>query len=171
MGTRSVLSRSLLLYSTNTWLAWAIAERYYRGIHWVWCSPFLRPEPGLSAVAMPPTAIPGEIYDSLASHVRTGDRHSPFIQRNKVGILNGAKSKTEAGLITEAQRGEIVAIVEAAEIRDFRPLLYVIPFRAVAKRAKVVPPEERAHPMSIEYRIEVLPRYFCDVIQLESSSV
>jgi hypothetical protein len=171
MGTRSILSRSLLLYSTNTWIAWAIAERYYRGIHWAWCSPFFRPERGLSSVAMPPTAIPGEIYDSLASHVRAGDRHSPYIKGNRVGILNGVEHKAQAGAITDAQRGEITAIVAAAEVADFRPLLYVMPFRTVVGRAVLVPPQERAHPLSIEYRVEALPRHLFDVIDIEGQRV
>jgi len=171
MGTRAVLSRSLLLYSTNTWLAWAIAERYYRGIHWVWCSPFFRPERGLSPVAMPPTAIPGEIYDTLAKHVRAGDRHSPFINGNRVGILNGAKCKAEAGVITEKEHAEIVGAVDHAQIADFRPVLYVMPFRAVSRRVIAVPEAERAHSLSIEYRVEDLPRYLFDVIELGGSGV
>jgi hypothetical protein len=132
----------------------------------VWCSPFFRPERGLSTAAMPPTAIPGEIYVALAKQVKAGDRHSPYVQRNKVGILQGAKSKRTVGVISKKQLGEIAVIVERAEVSDFRPVLYIIPFREVARLAKVVPPAERAHPMSIEYRIEALPKRRFDVIEI-----
>jgi len=147
-------------------LAWAIAERYYDGIHFAWCSPFFRAERGASGVAMPPTAIPGEIYAALAKQVRAGDRHSPYIQRNKVGILQGAKSKRSTGVISRKELAEITVIVEKSETPDFSPRLYVIPFKEVTRLAKIVPPGERAHPMSIEYLIEALPNRSFDVIQL-----
>jgi hypothetical protein len=158
----------LVLYSTNSWLSFAIAERYYRGIHWVWCSPFFRSDRGAAvSAAMPPTAIPGEIYDALVSQIRNGDRHSPFVERNKAGILHGAVCKKNAGVITKRKYAEILACVERAETRDFRPLLYVIPLHSVGRLAKEVPPDERAHPLSVEYRIEALARGCFDVIVTE----
>jgi hypothetical protein len=35
--------KPLVLYSTNTWLAYAISERYYRGLHYAWCYALRRP--------------------------------------------------------------------------------------------------------------------------------
>jgi hypothetical protein len=68
-------------------------------------------------------------------------------------------------VINSRQRKEIYAIVKEAEILNFRPLLYVIPFSPVAKRAISVPIHERAHPFSIEYIIENLSRKSFDVIE------
>lgn len=156
----------LILYSTNTWLAFAIAERYYNHLHYVWCSPFFSPRPDIVSVAMPPTAIPGEIYESLGREVKAGDRHSAWIEKNKVGILRGASAKKLASVISHQQETDIASIVELSQVSDFRPLLYVMPFAQVRHLVREVPPAERAHPLSIEYRIEVLPTHLFDVIQL-----
>ena len=156
----------LILYSTNTWLAFAIAERYYGGIHFAWCSPFFRPDAAVSSAAAPPTAIPGEIYDGFFEHVSRGDQHSPWIARNKIGILNGAVSKYVSEAINKEQLYQIDWITENAPIRDFRPLVFVIPFLGVEHLVEEVPPSERAHPLSVEYRIEALPRDRFDVIEL-----
>src|SRR5262245_16335140 len=32
-----------VLYSTNTWLAFAIAQKYYASRHYVWCTPHFDP--------------------------------------------------------------------------------------------------------------------------------
>jgi hypothetical protein len=166
---RKRTTRPLLLYSTGTWLAYAIAERYYRGMHWIWCSPFFRDDGKFGPTVMPPTAIPGEIHDALYKHVKEGDRHSPFIDKNKIGILNGAKSQKDRSIITARQAVEISAIVKSAQIADFRPVIFIVPFEKVSNLAKVVPPAERAHPLSIEYRIEKLRPGLFDVVELVKS--
>ncbi len=38
------MSAPLILYSTNTWLAYKIAERFYGDMHYVWCAPFFDSE-------------------------------------------------------------------------------------------------------------------------------
>jgi hypothetical protein len=158
----------LILYSTNTWLSYIIAERFYRSEHYVWCTPYFDSKslPILDSTT-PPTSTPCEIYHSLSAEVCAGDRHSAKIKENKVGILKGATFKRKAGVINEQQEKDIAAIVEAAEQRDFKPLLYIIPFRPVAKLVMEVPVSERAHPLSVEYVIERLPRARFDIIELE----
>ena len=93
--------KPLVLYSTNTWLAYAISERFYRGIHYVWCTPHAGPS-------------------SVPSHDAT-DRHSALIQQNRAGILRGAQSRRQQGVIGEPHEGEIRAVVSLAETRDFKP--------------------------------------------------
>lgn len=115
----------------------------------------------------PPTSNPGEIYRNLLAEVLNGDRHSAKIQENKVGILKGATFKKQAGIITEQQEKDIAAIVDIAETRDFRPLLYIIPFYLVKDLIKDIPVSERAHPLSIEYVIEQLPRQYFDIIEFD----
>lgn len=160
------MEKPLLLYSTNTWLAYAIAERFYGGVHWVWCSTFFSQDAGVSSASMPPSAVPGEIYARLFEDVSNGDKHSAWIEKNRVGLIKGASSKKSKGIINGKVEKTIISIVQVAEIRDFRPLLYIIPFTKVARLAKEVPVDQRAHPMSIEYRIESLPRNLFDPIEL-----
>lgn len=155
----------LILYSTNTWLAYVIAERYFRGVHWVWCSPFFRPDP-IYAGQMPPSAIPGEIYDRLWEDVRGGDRHSAWIAKNRMGLIKAAEVKEGERVITAQKKAEILSVVNSAELQEFKPRVYAIPFRAVRARAREVPPNERAHPLSVEYIVEKLPRKSFDVLEL-----
>ena len=69
-------------------------------------------------------------------------------------------------MITNQQEKEIEDIVQAAETRDFEPLMLVVPYTSVETQVIVVPPGERAHPLWIEYRIEALRRESFDVIRL-----
>jgi len=114
---------------------------------------------------MPPTAIPEAIYKTLLREIQNGDRHSSWIRANKVGILRGATRKKAAGVIDEDQEKEIISIVDQAQLADFRPLVFLIPAENVTHRLIKVPPSDRAHPMSIEYRIEDLPRNSFEIIQ------
>ena len=157
----------LLLYSTNTWLAYIIAERFYSGEHYVWCTPYFdsRQKSPL-ATAVPPTSNPAEIYQNLFEEVSRGDRHSSKIKENRIGILRGAKIKKNQGVITDRQAKDIAAALGGAETRDFRSLIYVIPFYAVARARLVeVPVADRAHPLSVEYVIDRLPHKAFDVIE------
>lgn len=114
--------KPLVLYSTNTWLAYAISERFYRGIHYVWCSPHAGPSSVPSHDAtVPPSSSPLEIYRLLSQEVVRGDRHSALIQQNRAGILRGAQSRRQQGVIGEPHEGEIRAVVSLAETRDFKP--------------------------------------------------
>lgn len=157
-----------MLYSTNTWLAFQIAERFYKGRHYVWCSPFFhgQSDKGESGFVAP-TSTPWEIYRSLYKEWKAGDRHSTKIEYNKDGILRGAKFKRTAGAISKDEAQSITSIVEQAEVRDFEPMIYVMPYARVSRLLREVPVKERAHPLSQEYVIESLPRGLFDVIRLE----
>ncbi len=158
--------RPLLLYSTNSWLAYAISERYYAGLHYVWCTPYAGPgSRSRHDTTVPPTSSPLEIYRMLHEEVSRGDRHSAAIEQNCAGILRGARSRRQQGMIDAAQEAEIGAAVRLAETRDFKPLLFVIPFGGIRRRVREVPVEQRAHPLSAEYIIELLPRASFDIIE------
>jgi len=157
----------LLLYSTNTWLAYMIAQTFYRGEHYVWCSPYFN----ALAVApaertIPPSSVPGKLYRQFYDDAFSGERHSDRIRLNRAGLRRGAVFKERAGVITEDQRLEINAIVARAQNIDFRPLVYVIPFAPVRDMITEVPVGERSHPLSRECRIERLPRSHFDIIDL-----
>src|SRR5271168_3001621 len=114
----------IVLYSANSWLSYVIAERYYHGEHYVWCTPAFDARSHFAQEwHVPPTSSPFEIYKSLSEEVRRGDRHSAKIAQNRIGIARGASVRRSAGMITEEQEKEITAIVDAAETGDFRPLI------------------------------------------------
>lgn len=160
------MNKPLILYSANTWLAYMIAQRYYRREHYVWCTPFFDPsKPGDDDSAVPPSSGPLEVYLSLAKDVERGDRHSAKMEENRAGIRRGANAKKKAGVIDQDQEKEIVSIVDLAREKDFRPLMYVIPYAAVADIVREPPPEDKAHPLSAEYIIDRLPRRCFDVIE------
>ena len=117
-------------------------------------------------VTNPPTSTPCEIYHNLEAEVRAGDRHSAKISQNKIGIAKGATVKRSAGQITKEKEQEIMDILGASEIRDFRPLLYIIDYSLALPLLSDVPIKERAHPLSVEYIIESLPRTYFDMIEL-----
>lgn len=75
--------------------------------------------------------------------------------------------KKGAGIIDDVQELEIVDVVNSAETREFRPLPYVIPHDLVAGLLQSVPVANKAHPLSVEYVIERLPRASFDVIDFE----
>jgi hypothetical protein len=160
------MATPIVLYSVNSWLAFSIAERYYSGQHYVWCAPiFDGRSPFTRSWFLPPTSSPAEIYSSLKEEVRRRDRHSAKIAQNRVGIVRGATIKKKAGVINDGQEAQIVSIVDAAELADFRPLVYVIPYHSVAHLAKEVPLVDKAHPLSAEWIIESLHRDLFDVIE------
>lgn len=152
-----------VLYSANTWIAYLISEQFYRQKHYVWCTSYFDPRQNNLDAAVPPTSSPLEIYRDLYEQTSRGDRHSSKVEENRVGILRGANAKYNEGVITSGQKRRIVAIVDVAETRDFRPLLYVIPFQQVVKLMRDPPPEDKAHPLSDEYIIDLLPRKNFDV--------
>jgi hypothetical protein len=156
----------ILLYSTNSWLAYTIAERYYGQLHYVWCSLFRGPG-SVSALdaAVPPSSSPLEIYRALAADVARGDLHSAKIAENRLGLLRGVEAKLAVGVIDAAVASEIKAILASVAARDFRPILYVIPFGLVSAMAGKVPVERRAHPLSEEYIIDALPHGSFDTLE------
>ncbi len=127
----------LVLYSVNTLLAYFINEHYYNHEHFVWCSPFFDAKslPPYSFV-LPPTSSPSEIYRNLHNEVEAGDLHSAKIEKNRIGILAGAAYKKSMGLISDSTERDIGSIVAAAQISDFKPLIYVIPYNSAYELAQ-----------------------------------
>jgi hypothetical protein len=156
----------LLLYSTSTWLAYSVAEQYYGGVHYAWCSPVYDGRLAEAHVNIPPNASPAALYSVMLADTRRGDQHSNAIDQNKKGIYRGAQARRSQGLIGDEQFEEIRSSLERTECRDFRPVLYIIPYEQVRESVVRVPVAERAHPMSVEYLIDSLPRPSFDMIEL-----
>ncbi len=162
----------IVLYSTISWLAYIIGERYYGGIHYVWCTPHFDHSsiPSIN-YTVPPSSSPLEIYLNLAEDVKRGDRHSAKIAANKAGLLRGMILKRSAGDITAEHESEIASIIDTADPMYFRPLIFVIPYHLVNDKLKKVPVSQRAHPLSVEFIIGNLPRDCFDVINFGGKEI
>lgn len=102
----------------------------------------------------------------MLEHVRREDAHSSLILNNRGGMRLGAKAKYKAGVVDAKTRDDILGIVDKAKFGDFRPLLFVIPYKRVSRLITQVPPALRAHPLSEELLLPLLPRKLFDVIEL-----
>lgn len=125
-----------------------------------------RHDGGASHVNIPPTSSPAELYRLLVEEVARGERHSAVMKNNGDGVLRGANARRTEGIISPAEWDEIDRTIQLAHPADFRPVLYVIPFDRVRGTVVEVPVSERAHPFSMEYRVETLPRASFDMLEL-----
>lgn len=84
------------------------------------------------------------------------------------GIISARSCRNgREGDITDEAAKEIVAIVDAADIHDFRPIFSVIPFSLVRDKVEPVPVSQRAHPLSAEFVIRRLPRNSFDALGVD----
>jgi hypothetical protein len=161
------MKEPLLLYSTNTWLAYAIAERYYDGIHFAWCSPVYDGTTADAHVNIPPSSSPADLYRLLRDEVERGEQHSTVFKSKRDGLLRGADARLAEGTIGHAERIAIEQMIDTSPLQAFRPVLYVIPYDRVRGTVVEAPIEERAHPFSIEYKVNPLPRDCFDMLELK----
>jgi hypothetical protein len=82
--------------------------------------------------------------------------------------MGGANATLAAGVIDAAQHAEIKKMIKSASVREFRPVLYIIPYDRVATLVSDVPVRERAHPLSVEFKVTALPRECFDLIEFWS---
>src|SRR5215218_122204 len=85
-SARRWMKPTLLLYSTSTWLAYSVAEQFYGGIHFAWCSPVYDGRSADAHVNIPPSSSPAALYRTMLEDTGRGDRHSESIKRNTAGI-------------------------------------------------------------------------------------
>lgn len=142
--------RNPILYSVGTNLAYKIAARYYKNIHYVWCTT------DFNASKQPPTSNPSKICKRYLEQITTGDRHAREIENNIAGILKGAKTKFDIGIIDKKEYNTIKSAVMTAEYESFFPVLYIIESEKVKNKCIEVPMADKASDHSIEYRVEHL---------------
>jgi len=145
----------LVLWSTNPKIKHYIQQAYFGGTHFVWCSPAFDGQslPRYSiGHSQPPSSDPVSIYRNLHRAVSMGDQLDPKITRMKADMVARAIRQHDEGVITEEMRDEVVAIIESSTLKDWRPLIYVIPFDRVKGRHRLVPRNSRAS-MEPEYQI------------------
>jgi len=161
------MANHLVLYSTNTQLAYAINEIFYKGIHWVCCSPYFSTASVPEFIPKPaPSSCPCHIYQRFMEDIRGADRHSEKIKENKTGLMRGADAKLVEGVIDQAQYKTVSGMVDAATGRAFAPLLYVIPWSTVEKVVRTRATDSWANPSVPEYEITHLRRDCFDVANL-----
>jgi hypothetical protein len=158
------LSTPLVLYSAITRLAYSLAQRHYRAVHYVWCAP--GPELDRFALRNPASSDPLAIYWRLHRDVEDGDEHSAQVNDNRRGLLRGASVKEKQGIIDLPTRQRIEAVVRKAPVKDFSPLLLVIPYASVTGIVKAAGVAITARATSEEYIIDALPRDCFDVLEL-----
>jgi hypothetical protein len=92
------------------------------------------------------------------------DGHDYKINEQK-GLITARAIKWEAdGEITSADKDEIVYAATNSAFKQWRPLIYIIPYARVAKRVESVPRPLRAG-LAAEYRIADLKRSEFDIIE------
>lgn len=153
-----------VLFSVGTYFAYKIAQRYYNNIHYVWCTSEFDHE------NQPPTSNPKTICKRYLEQIKTGDRHAKEIERNKIGILKGARIKRKNGIIDEEQEEQIKCLVNSADYEAFYPIIYIINVDRIEnkERCKEVPMNDRASDKSVEYIIEDLNENEFKVINLKN---
>jgi hypothetical protein len=158
----------LILYSTNTFLAYSISEKYYGSLHYFWCTPHFDSNSlgALSTSKSAPSSSPAELYEDLIRDILRGDRHSTRVTQNRSGIITGATVSLSRKFIARKQFNEIVEIVRAAELKDFRPLLFVGAYDHLKKYLRTVAVSKRANPLSDEFIAQDVRRDRFDVIEL-----
>lgn len=147
---------NLIYYSTNTYLSYQINRMFYKGTHYVWCSPVFNPASldELNPLRnIPPTSSPHEVYINYRDLAKGNDRHGHQIRQNQLGLKRGARIMLASGKIDESQYQLILYMVKNAPLTDFRPLLYLIPAQMVEGRVNNVPAKHTANVLGAEYRI------------------
>ena len=155
------------LFSTGTLLAYTIDNDCYNGRHFVWCA--LSCDSRTQAASSNPLNIARRFIEDVVSL----DRHSDKINQNIAGILNGAKTLFEKGIIDKETRTQVKAKVNNAVPTDFLPVMYVIDTKKVLPRIIEVPPAKIASKLSPEYKITDLTAgeyELIDVAQLISAA-
>jgi hypothetical protein len=151
-----ILMPPLLLYSVNCYFKFYLQEKYRGNRHYVWVSE--------SFDSGPPTANPKAIYISLKLAVAEEDEHDYKITEQKSLITARAVRWEADGEISSADKDEIVFSAMNGAFKQWRPLIYVIPYTLVAGRVEPVPRASRAG-LSPEYRIADLERSEFDIIE------
>lgn len=127
------------LYSTNPAISHEIAEEYLNNKHYVWCADDFEP---LGA----PSSSPKEIYRNLLKDCDGEDTHSFLISNYKKTFRRLVSTWYSSNIITQLDKDDILATVNSASWRIWRPQLYIINKSKIlpANRIHLVPTSQRA---------------------------
>jgi hypothetical protein len=161
-------SGTQVLYSTQTVLAYALAERFYGAVHYAWCTPHFNADANFRSMGAftPPSSTPFDLARQFAHDVQRADHHSALIANHRAGLRRGASAKSAAGLITASTESAIASAIDEADFQHFRPVVFVIPLEGVRQLVEDVPVQDKANVLSEEFIIKALPRANFDVIEV-----
>jgi hypothetical protein len=145
-----------------------LQQRFFGNVHYVWCSEACDSggaSPYEFASLVPPSSNPKDIYQALRQAVEKGDKHDPKIVSARAFYVQHATELHLKGALSEGDRDEVIHMVNNAELKLWRPLLYIIQRDPVAGRLKVVPPAKRAG-HGPEFIIEDLVRAEFEIVEL-----
>lgn len=148
-------------------MKYQIQQRFFGDRHYVWCSPtFEAAALGRYSLGayQPPSSDPCSIYRQLRDAVSKSDGHEPKIVSQTATLKALAIDQAAAGKITDGNRDEILALLSHAQIVDWRPLIYVVPYHLVEPRVELVPREQRASHVP-EYVVRDLGRHEFEIIE------
>ena len=149
-----------------TLVAYNINMRYYKGLHYMWCTPYFGSDFKSPHFTVPPSSSPLEIYNTLQREIDGADLHGTKIKLNRMGIRKGADIMQKLGRITPEERGDIHAIAKLSPPQQFLPLLCVIARVEVLPYYRKVEIKDRASPLSHEYTVADVPQSAFDVIRI-----
>jgi hypothetical protein len=168
----------LILYSINSYFSYKINEKYYKNIHYVWCSPFFDSE-SLDSLhnSNPHSSNPRDIFNAYIKDVYSNDKHykRTKIEENIIGIRNGAEDKLKNFVINEEQYEQIIGAIkivqEEKDYNKFRPLIYIIPYDKVQKQITTSKISETADIFSSEIKITNLHKNLFDIIDINKEVI
>jgi hypothetical protein len=155
-----------ILYSTMTLVAYNINAKFYKGLHYLWCTPYFGSDYKSPHFTVPPSSSPLEIYNTFRNEIDGADLHGSKIKLNRMGIRKGAEQMEKRGRITIDEMKEIHAISKIAPVHQFKPLLCVISRLEAVPYYQRVDVKDRANPLSHEYILADLPQSAFDVIRI-----
>ena len=161
-------SENLLYYSTNSYMAYFIAENFFGGKHFVWCSPVYDPTKMHELhkwKKIPVSSNPHKIYLALLEDVEAGDLHSDKIRNNINGLRRATVLKLADGVIDDEEFAKINLMLDKATPDLFRPLLYIIPKENIKDKIATVSITETAGVLSEEFRVVDLRLGEFEIIQ------
>lgn len=128
-------------YSVNPWYSTEMAAKYRAGLHFAWVSDYFDTEreapAGSSGHMIAPSSNPRKIYEDLLHEYRAQEEHARVIRDHRKTFRRLAKQWFADGSLTKFQHDEIIASVNAASWRIWKPVLYVIPKTSIDPRRVV----------------------------------
>lgn len=163
-GSQTIVNECDLLFSVNTLLAYAIAQKYYNQVHYAWFTTKFD-----YGNKQPASANPRSICHDLLEAIASNDHHCEKISRIQAGILFGAYDKRKKCIIDEDQEMEIRALVnQSCEQLDLLlPIVYVASWQKAARFCESVDRGDKASPDSVEFLSRELPRTVFDIVDMK----
>lgn len=130
-----------ILYSTNPWFSHHVADKYFDGVHFAWCSEYYDPAtapPGSADASIDRTSSPKAIYEALHRDCENESGHSELIKRYKKIFRRLANDWFSGGVINDTAHAEILTMANTPSWKIWRPVLYVIPKAKIVTESRLI---------------------------------